>query len=133
MAEGPSPEVRRFLLEHIASVAQLEVLLLLRANPAEGWSAERLAGELRVALPWARDQLEDLRARGLLEREAGDPPTYRFRARTPELERTANALARDYILHRVTIIEIIYTKPSDSLRSFSDAFRLKRDREPPNG
>jgi hypothetical protein len=49
-------DVRDFILRHIDSVAQLEALLLLRANPDEDWDAPKTAKRLytthqEIALP----------------------------------------------------------------------------------
>ena len=39
-------DVRRFVLTSIPSVPFLEALLLMRANPAQGWSRDTLARRL---------------------------------------------------------------------------------------
>jgi hypothetical protein len=44
-----------------------------------------------------------------------------------QLDRTASDLARLYPERRFTIIEIIFSKPNDKIRSFADAFRIRRD------
>jgi hypothetical protein len=38
--------IQRFIAENIASVAQLEVLLLLKQNPDRAWNAEDVARAL---------------------------------------------------------------------------------------
>ena len=38
-----------------------------------------------------------------------------------------------YKIRRVTIITLIYSKPSEQIRDFSDAFRFKKDEEDENG
>lgn len=127
-AEDASAEARRFVAEHISSVAQLEMLLLLRTNPSESWTASQMAREMRMDAAWAEARLKELHARGLLERSEQGDPAYRYQPRTPELERAVTAVSRAYLLQRVSIIELIYSKPSDSIRVFADAFRLKKDR-----
>lgn len=130
-ASDPTIEARRFIAEHITSVAQLEMLLLLRTSPDDAHSADELARELRVDPAWARAELRSLCDRGLLERQSHPEEHYCFRPRTGELDRAVTALARAYLVHRVSIIEAIYSKPSDGISRFADAFRLKK--RPPNG
>lgn len=127
---------RKFVSHYITSVAQLEMLLLLRTDPAASWSAEQLARELRLELQWTQSQLEQFRDSGLVEVVPASPPsesaapTFRFRPATAALDEAVTAVSQAYLIHRVSIIEAIYSKPSGSIRVFADAFRIKKD--PPN-
>lgn len=129
MSKEQAAQAAKFITQYITSVAQLEMLLLLRTNPTELWAVENLARELRVEVPWAETQLRQLCEYGLAER-TDQPPLYRFKPSTPALDDAVNALSREYLIHRVSIIEAIYSKPSGSIRVFADAFRIKK--EPPN-
>lgn len=139
-AEDIPPEVRAFIADHIESVVQLEVLLLLHANPARTWQAADIGRELRIDATWAAEQLVYLTARGILASAtsgAGSDPAssassssaavYQYRPRTGELDRAVRGLAAAYADRRVTVINLIFSKPLDKLRSFSDAFKLRRD------
>jgi hypothetical protein len=127
--EGISEVVERFIQEHIASVAQLEILLLLRTNPSQTWTPTAVARELRIEPTGAKDQLNALVASGLIK---FDPPeNYQFSTRSPELEAATVAVAQAYLIRRVTVIGLIFGKPSDKIRAFSDAFKLRKD--PPLG
>ena len=59
-------DLRDFILRHIDSVAQLEALLLLRANPNEGWDIEQTAARLYVEQGEVAEALARLCADGLL-------------------------------------------------------------------
>lgn len=121
-------EASRFVAEYITSVAQLELLLLLRTDPARIWSAASLAGELRVDAAWAQAQLQAMGDAGLLK--CASPPTtgFQFGPARPEVEQALTAVAQAYLVNRVSVIELIYSKPSgENLRAFSDAFRLRKD------
>jgi hypothetical protein len=138
LAEEAIPsEVRALIAEHIDSVAQLEALLLIQATSGAGgaWDAERLGRELRINRDWAASQLQHLCAHGLLN--CDKPPHYTYAPRTPELARAVEGLAQAYAERRVSVIGLIFSKPMDKLRSFADAFRLRRDPPPesekPNG
>lgn len=125
-----SPQVRTFIVDHISSVAQLEVLLLMRHAHERWWSIEALDQELRTDRAWLGRVLQDLCHRGILEKSASDPPTpptYRYSPRSAELDDLVGALAQSYLVHRVRVIETIYTKPSDAIRAFTDAFNLRKD------
>jgi predicted transcriptional regulator of viral defense system len=123
-AEIPA-NVRSFVHDHVESVVQVEVLLLLQAEPARAFSGADVVAALRVEPAWARAQLSDLAGRGMLA-EAG-PGAYRFAPRTAEMADAVAGLARAYADRRVTVIGMIYAKPSEPLRSFADAFRIRKD------
>jgi hypothetical protein len=128
--EGVSDQVKQFISNYIASVAQLEILLLLHINPKQKWSSAEIARELRIEPAGAQVQLNALAASGLVKQDPAD--SYQFAPQSPELEAATVALAQAYLMRRVTVIGLIFSKPSDDkIRAFSDAFRLRKD--PPNG
>jgi predicted ArsR family transcriptional regulator len=126
-AEAIQPEARRFIAEYITSVAQLEMLLLLRTNPQQEWSVEELSRELRIEPAWASSQLRNLCDAGLLHCEEREKPTYCYRPRTAELDGAAAAVAQAYLLHRVSVVELIYSDSNSTIRAFADAFKLRKD------
>src|ERR1044072_2981542 len=63
--DGIPEDVAAFLQSDIESVRQLEALLLLRAQ-RRSWSARDVSTELRSGVAWSEQQLEGLRAKGLL-------------------------------------------------------------------
>lgn len=119
-------EVRAFVAQHIDSVEQLEVLLALRENAHRAFSPEEIAGELRIDPRSAAQRLKDLQAAGLVVAE-GD--ACRYAPRTAELARRTDALAEMYRTHRVAIISLIFSRPTERIRSFADAFRIRRGEE----
>jgi hypothetical protein len=66
-------------------------------------------------------------AGGLVAQQA-DPAAFRFDPRTTELAQAIEELARAYADRRVTVIGLIFAKPLDKIRSFADAFRIRKDR-----
>jgi hypothetical protein len=125
---GISQEVRALIVERIDSVVQLEVLLLLQANADRAWTAADVAQELRIEPSWATGQLRELAARGLFAPMPDAPATYRYAPNPPELDAAVVRLSKDYAERRVTVITLIFSKPVDKLRSFADAFRLRKDK-----
>jgi hypothetical protein len=70
-----------------------------------------------------------LEGRGLLQCERRDGSLYcRFGTRSPELEAQLQQLLELYRQRPVTMIRLVYEKPSDPLRDFSDAFRLRKEK-----
>jgi hypothetical protein len=117
----PAP-VRRFIAGHIVSVAQLEVLLLLRAAADKDWTAEEVSRALVIQREAAAGWLENLTADRLASEEAG---RYRY-APARDFERTIDALAESYANYRVAVISLIFARPSERVTRFADAFRIRR-------
>lgn len=117
------PRVQRFLLAHIDSVEKLEVLLLLRGHADRSWTGGGVAQELRIAEESARHRLDDLCGRGLLSCE-GD--SFRYAPGSGADAQAVDELASTYALRRVSVISFIFSQPMDRIRSFADAFRIKR-------
>jgi hypothetical protein len=121
---GVPASVKQFIAKHIESVGQLEVLLLLRAAGQKEWTAAEVARALVLQLDAAVGWLEDLAGRGLATEEER-----RYRYGPPsEVERTIDELAESYAKYRVTVIGLIFSKPSERITVFSDAFRIRRKR-----
>jgi hypothetical protein len=128
MGEQELPNnVKVFLTEHIESVLQLELLLLLQSNDRRQWTAADLAQELRIDRAWAAGQLDDLCARGLLRCDLGPPAAYQYAPRSGDLDRIVVDVAATYAARRVTVIGLIFSKPIDRIRTFADAFRIRKD------
>lgn len=122
--EGIDDNVSALIAAEIHSVLELESLLLLYSHPERQWIPEEAARELGINLDWARRELERLASRGFALTEAG---RYRYAALGP-LHLAVAGLAEAYAQRRVTVIELIYSKPADPVQSFADAFRLRKER-----
>lgn len=120
-------EVRRLIADHIDSVEQLEILLLLYQHPERTWDAEAVARELRIASISAGERLEDMAQSGLLARKDGKPVEYRYAPESESLDAAVRGLSTAYSERRVTVINLIFSKPVDKIRTFADAFRIRRD------
>ena len=122
--------VKAFIATHIHSIVELECLLLLHGQPQREWSAEDLGRELRVNAEWANRELLDLSARHLAAAIAGTAPArYRYAA-TGETNDTVAGVAEAYAQRRVTVTELIFSKPpATPLQSFADAFKLRKGRQ----
>lgn len=119
-------DVRRFILDHIHSVEELEVLLLVRAEPARLWDAEAIRQALYTSAASASRRLADMEAAGFVVPVEGQPGAYRYRPGPAEREDLLARLADVYRERRVAVISLIYSKPIDPLRAFVNAFDLRK-------
>jgi len=119
--------VQQFLIKYIHSVDQLEILLLLKNEPQKEWAAEEVARALFTQAEAADARLAELATyQLLLEKKIGNQTTYHYAARG-DLDRAVQDLAEAYPKYRVTIINLIFSKPIDKIRTFADAFRIKKE------
>jgi hypothetical protein len=124
MADDPIPdEVRNFIQMHIDSVAQLEALLLLRANSTEEWDAARTARRLYSREQEIADVLARLCAEGLLTCKDG---VYRYECEE-ETRRLVDRVAAVYARQLIPVTNMIHAKVR-RIREFADAFKLRKDR-----
>ena len=121
----PAP-VRRFIAGHIESVGQLEVLLLLRAAADKEWTTDEVARAVVTQPASAAGWLEQLSADGLLD---GGDGRYRYSPPSPAVERAIDDLAESYAKYRVAVIGLIFSKPSEHVRNFPEAFRVRRSKD----
>lgn len=125
MSESPVPlDLQDFILRHIDSIAQIEALLLLRRNEEEVWDVTSTARRLYISEQSTEEILANLCNDGLLECEGG---TYRYTARSPEIEQMVDRLAEAYKSNLIAVTNIIHSKPR-RIREFANAFKLRKDR-----
>lgn len=125
MGGGGIPDrVVRLVGEHIHSVEQLEVLLLLRREPEREWTASDVAVELATLPQSAADRLADLAHRGFLVK-AGE--SYHYDGSDRGRDAAVAELEDVYARRRVSLIGLIFAKPSESIRTFADAFRIRKE------
>lgn len=128
MSDEFSTEIRHFISANIKSVADLEVMLLLRENRDRTWTATTVSQVLATSAEMASMQLRGLHDRELLALII-DSTGESFQYRPAEhLERQAEALAVLYRERRVSVITAIYSEPVDNVRTFADSFRLRKDK-----
>jgi hypothetical protein len=124
----PFPEdVGQFLEGNIDCLEQLETLRILNSDPAREWTASEMAREAQTDPAAMAGHLSVLHARGLLRSEERSGTIYcRCGARTPELEQKLGRLLELYRQRPVTMIRMVYEKASQALRTFAEAFRLRK-------
>lgn len=129
MPDDIRADLRDFIVNEVGSIAQLELLLLLHQDAQKDWTAEQAAKALYTAVDATAALLEAFRTRGYVVLKDGQPHRYQFANRSPEQTQLMRDLASLYQTRRVTVINLIYAGPEEKLRSFADAFRLRKRRE----
>lgn len=122
-----SDEFCRFLQTTVPSVDAAELLLLLARDPARWWAAGEIVAALKPAPLTEADvsrYLEGFQAQGLIA--AGPDKRVQYRPGTGELGGYVATLAQAYSERPVTLIRVIYALRDGKIRSFADAFKLRR-------
>jgi len=124
-----SPAIRDFITEQIDSVLQLEVLLLLFAHRSRAFTVDDITKELKIDANWLSAQLARLCSVGILVcMSQSNVSTYQYQPAKRELDEIVQGLADAYAQRRVSVVSLIFNKPTDRLRHFADAFRFRKDR-----
>lgn len=124
MATEDIPEdVRQFIFEHIDSVEQLDVLLLLYAEQ-KSWSVQDINNFLRTNADSVANRLQSLIEAGVVEELYASPPLFRYQPRSPAFEKVVDELANANKIRRHAVLELIFS-PLKKARKFVDAFVLR--------
>lgn len=130
MADEPprlDAATRRIVLDHVRTIEELELLLLLDRDRARYWSAAGAAAPLGITEAVARRAFEALASRNLLEVRLGEDVLYRLdpaASARSGVQRLIEAARQ----HRVDVLNAIACAAS-AAADFADAFRLTRRRE----
>ena len=116
-------EIAREVDQYIDSLEGLEVLLLMCRDAGRVWSAEQIAGELRIKPGTAARHLERMASLGLLEAEN---PSGNFRFYPADEARASGAriIVEAYATRRIALINHIASRALSRIRSLADAFRM---------
>src|SRR5688572_2916498 len=119
-----SDEFCRFIQTTVPAVPAAELLLLLHARPEASLTCEEALAKLGpgIALGELAKHLELLEARGVVIQEE---KRYRYRPES-ELAPLVDSLATAYSRRPVTLIRVIYALRDSSIKSFADAFKLRK-------
>ena len=129
MAGDLSIEVQQFIERYVDSLAKLEILLLLRADPSRQWNACDVAKALYYsAHEVCEDQLASLARAALLACTSPAEKRYQYGPGSAELDRLVGDLAGAYQERRVAVITQIYSMPVNKIEVFADAFRLRKEK-----
>ncbi|HMU54116.1 MAG TPA: hypothetical protein PKA61_03885 [Nitrospira sp.] len=125
------PDIRRFILDRIDSIAELEALLLLRNSPDTWWEDTAAAQRLYLGTEQGRAVLVKLEAAELLiSRDEGPNRRWRYRPQSGDLREMVDRLAYYYTKHLVPVSNLVHEKSKNRLQEFSRAFDLPETKDP---
>lgn len=122
---NPSDALRTFLQQRLSSIDQIDIVLLLMRDPSRSWTAPEVAAAVGTAPESAAMRLFLLASGGLIAFEPAAIPRYRYAGSDPETHALLTELAELYASNRNDIAALVGAPP-DPLRSFADAFKLKK-------
>ena len=123
--ENQTGRVDQFLVEQLDSVPQLEALLQVWQHRPKSFGAEEIAHVLYISGDRARDLLQGLHHRGLLERLPEG--RYRYHGQNEQTDGMMEEVALAYRRDLVRISKLIHAK-SSALGEFARAFDLRNPR-----
>jgi hypothetical protein len=115
-------DVFGYVQSAIPSVWALEALRVLHQRRDRAWRAADLVSELRSSAAAIEPAIAALEAAGLI---AAENDTYRFRPASETVSEFADRALALYAVRPAWVIRAIMTAPTDKLRIFANAFRLK--------
>lgn len=117
--------VRNLIARSIRSASHIEALMCLRQDSDRAWTAQELARELRTNASMVENQMRELGE--LVATIGGTPARYRYNKVSEETDKNVIALIDHVRTHSRAVLDAIYANPIDTIRSFADAFKIKKD------
>jgi len=119
----------RFLQTSVPTVNAAELLLALAEEPGRGWLPAELSARLRATSsalsdPDIQRHLDQFQAAGLVA--PGADGRRQYRPADEALAAHVRMLARAYRERPVTLFRVIYALRDLKIRSFADAFKVRR-------
>jgi hypothetical protein len=123
--------VRHFILTYISSVLQLEIILQLHAAGARFLTLNELSTALGLDTASLQEQLADLLRRGLVASQNTPEPVFAYASAYTDQDQAVIELAEAYRNYRVSVINLIYSRPTEKIRTFAEAFRFLPENKGP--
>jgi hypothetical protein len=127
--EGIPENIERLIFAHIDSVEQIEVILLLKAQPEKWWTPEAISGELRTNPKSIQSRLSRTRRLRLFDVQGN---AYRYSPKDPAMGNLIDELADCYRIRKHKILELIFS-PAKRARNFADAFAFGKKSDSTEG
>ncbi len=130
-----SSDLRRFLYENVESYEELEILVLLGAQPERAWTATELASTLKLSPQIVDGGLDGLERRGLLEiGTERERISLKIPLGEPPVAALLQELTRAYESNRLSVMRQMNANAVERVRTnamhlFADAFVLGRKKD----
>jgi hypothetical protein len=112
-----------FIQRHLKSVWALELLLLFHNNPQRDWRSDDLVRELRGSEVVVKEALGQLKIARLVQETS--ERSFKYAPGDSSLRHVVSEIAKIYSTRPVTVIKAISGSPSEKLKIFSDAFKIR--------
>lgn len=125
-----SAEFLQFVRSSVPTTTAAELLLFLAAHPDRPWNAQELLAEMKtgaIDVQTVADHLSLFRVHGLVQEV--EARGVRYQPASPDLAAFVIVLADAYKERPVTLIRAIYEEARLKIKSFADAFKLRKDSE----
>lgn len=113
-----------FIGGSIRSVWALEMLLLLKRDPARRWTPSELVRELRASTMVVDEGIRTFAAAGLISGD--DDRGWAYAPASSVIAEMCDALDRAYRERPVAVVNAIVSR-TDKIQSFANAFRLRNE------
>lgn len=113
-----------FVRLSLGSIWALELLALLGREPERSWPLDKIVHESRSSFHAVNQAVLLLEQAGLIAMTA--PHEYRYQPKTPTLDAIGELVQKLYVNKPSAVIAAIVESPNDKLRTFADAFKLKK-------
>jgi hypothetical protein len=123
-----APAVVAFVTEHIRTLSELQLLMLLIQSSDRWWDAGSLAHESGLTIRDASKALDHFGSHNLLDIRITGDVRYQYRPGTKELRDGAEACAAAYRSQPLGLARLVTGPSAASVRDFADAFRVRRQR-----
>ncbi len=123
-----SEDVREFILQNIDSIAQMEALMLVRADPQAEWDAASISRALYVNEEKAAELLSHMTKRGLFIL-SGIAGHYKYSTLSPEMEKLVGRVMDSYREYLLPVTHLIHSNSQTRIQKFADAFILKKEKD----
>lgn len=121
-----SETLERFIRDRLPSAEQIDIVLLLRRDTSRAWSAPEVAETLGTPPESTAMRLFLLASNGVLAFESSGVPRYRYVTSDPSVAAVIEELAQVHTENPDALYGLVGGTARDPLRSFADAFRLKK-------
>jgi hypothetical protein len=118
--------VSAFFNEHVASLDELGMLVMLMTSPSKWWNANAAAREVGLPEGPVRRMLDRFASHNLLDIRISDDVRYQFRPGTADLETRAAAAYAFYREHPAVVLQWARMLRRSTIMDFADAFRWRR-------
>jgi len=119
-----SPTLSQFIRDRLPSLEQIEIVLLLRRDGTRAWTAPEVSAALATPPESTAMRLFLLASNGVVVFDGSSGlPKYRY---VPGDEEMMSELQSTYDERREALVALVGGAPADPLRSFADAFKLKK-------